>query len=1149
MLSEKIKIASLAFTLALTTGLPQQASASDLNISQNPLFLATSIDPNIMFTLDDSGSMHWENMPDGLTFQYFMFPRPVGLYGGADYPNRVPLFRDNDLHNFVLRSANNNAVFYNPDRTYRPWVNWDGTEMAEADPHCALYNPRIPALGCLNLTQQQTADAIWSGNTSNTNLFQVSHAAPGLIDGFSNISATQSFTPITYFNYIGGDVLQRTSYQVVEITVPGTPASATFTSPGGVTRTRDEEIQNFANWFQYHRSRILTSRAGIGRAFLELPGAARLGFAAINAPATVIDGVSTTTIIDPVRPLTVAARQAFYDRLYDLAIPTAGTPLRRAANDVGQYFSRADNLGPWSHTPGVNTPGENSTEHLSCRQSFHILMTDGFWNGPNQGFGNVDNANGPLITGPDAQSFQYIASDPFRDTHSDTLGDIAMHYWKRDLRTDIANRVPTNPVNPAFWQHVSTYGIGFGVQGTIDPDDAFDAIDTGTAIAWPDPSATNPAKIDDLLHFGLNGRGGFFSAGDPDTFAAELGAVLQDIVARAAATTGVAVSATRLTTDTYVYTGDFDSSDWSGQLRALDPHDGSEVWSGSDELDILGHTSRNIITYDPVADSALDFDSAATAIETRVMAGAPTTPAEWTFTNVVNYLRGDDALEEGSGGPFRDRSGLLGDLVNSRPVFSGKGNEGWARKYADYIDYIDGPKLDPRDCGSPCARRETVFIGANDGMLHAFDARTGREHFAFIPAAVHENLHELADPGYSHRFFVDGQISVADARIGSGAQPWRTVLVGGLGAGGRSIYALDVTEPQNFSDADVLWEFTHSELGFTYGEPLIARLEDGTWVAVFGNGYNSVNNQAVLFVVDLKNGTLLHKKELGATGGNGLSGLAGWRDVGTRSYLSRVYAGDLNGTIWRVDFNSSTPDVKYAGGLFTDPNGRAITGSPNLAAHPSGGVAVYVGTGKLIENDDRLDSDLDRFYVVRDRDAAISDLSGFTEAEITAGPPPTVTNSGGIGDDGWFMDLTDGVYVGERVLAPPRVIFGRVILATYQPIEDPCQPGGVQRAYVLDALTGDANGSTPVVLGTGAPFVPPISIRPQTPPDGSSVTFPGDPDPGGGPPPFPPPPAPTGNATVAGWCSEFGIPPLFVGGSFLPLGTICEGRQIWREVR
>ena len=348
-----------------------------------------------------------------------------------------------------------------------------------------------------------------------------------------------------------------------------------------------------------------------------------------------------------------------------------------------------------------------------------------------------------------------------------------------------------------------------------------------------------------------------------------------------------------------------------------------------------------------------------------------------------------------------------------------------------------------------------------------------------------------------------------------------------------------------------------SELGFTYGEPIVTRLENGTWVAVFGNGYNSINNQAVLFVVDLKTGTLLHKTELGATGGNGLSGLAGWRDVGTRTFLSRIYAGDLNGTMWRVDFNGSTPDVKYTGGLFTDPLARPITATPNLAAHPDGGVAVYFGTGKLIENTDRLDTDLDRFYVVRDKDVALTDISGLTEANITGGPPPifrTVVNSAGIGTDGWYMDLTDGSAVGERVLAPPRVIFGRVILATYQPIEDPCQPGGIQRAYVLDALSGD--GALPscdncgaLEIGAGAPFVPPISIRPQTPPDGSSVTFPGDPDPGGGPPTFPAPPAPTGNANTAGWCSEFGIPPLFVGGAFLPLGTICEGRQVWREVR
>ncbi len=1161
----KIKLALLIATFLFTAGVSQPIKADELDISQNPLFLAASIDPNIMFTLDDSGSMQWEFMPDDtMTFNTFGFPRPAAPYSdGTQYTNQVAAHMDDNLHHYWQRSSNNNAVFYNPDREYRPWVEPDGTEMDDADPTCALYNIRRPDQGCLDLTSEASQYALWFWNTTNQNIGQASGAWQ-----------TRDFWPITYFNYIAGDPLDRDSYQLVQIT-DATPAGAIFISPGGVTRTRDEEIQNFANWFQYHRSRVLTARAGIGRAFLELPQNVRLGFGTINAPNADIDGVNTRTIVDPVRQLDQAGREAFYDRLYDWPIPTSGTPLRRAANDVGQYFERSDNRGPWSDTPGVNTPGENPSEHLSCRQSFHILMTDGFWNGPAQGFGNVDNTTGPVIEDPAGNTFQYTPSDPFRDAFSDTLADIAMHYWKRDLRPNLDNRVPTNAVNPAFWQHLSTYGIGLGVLGSIDPQAAFDAIESGDEIEWPEPFANAGApNIDDLLHFGLNGRGGFFSAMDPDVFAQELGAILRDIVARASASTGVAVSATRLTTDALVYAAEFDSNDWSGELWALNADTGAVEWRASQALQDKGWNNRQIFSFDPQAGQGIAFSPAAPVLEQRLMTDVGGVP--WTVQDLIDYIRGNDALE---GGLFRPRSSMLADIVNSRPVFSGRGNDGWARLDADYLQYIDEDKQDIRDCDpdddEPCKfkRKDTVFIGSNGGMLHAFDARAdgnGEELFAYVPSTVHRHLHEFAHPDYGHRFFVDGQLTVADAKPGSG---WGTYLVGTLGAGGRGVYALDVTRPQNFSAANVLWELSSDDdpdIGYTFGEPLITRLPGGPWVAVFGNGYNSQDGQAYLFVVRLSDGHVLHKLALGDPGGNGLSGVIGWRDPATRTELERVYAGDLNGTIWRVDFDSGSPVVTYSDGLFSDPTGRAITSTPNISAHPSGGMMVYFGSGKFIENSDRTETVMDRFFAIRDQDTEVTVnninqlsnvLSEVTMAMVPPEPgkPPrrTLVNPEGINDTGWFVDLAVGASTGERVLVKPRVIFGNVIFGTFEPVADPCTPGGIQRVYVLDALSGDGRlpfcpncGATQI--GSGAPFAPPISIRQRPPGELGDGAFPGfiDPDDPPDPEDLPaPPPDAAPDAARVGWCSEFGIPPLFEGGAFISLGTICEGRQVWRDMR
>lgn len=1170
MTSTKLKIGLFVWLFASIAGTSAPVVAQNnggephepLDISNNPLFVSVSIGPNIMFTLDDSGSMQWEYMPQGPEFRYtiFMFPRPNGLYGGVNYANQVPSFRDDSLHNYYGRSTNN-KVFYNPDLTYKPWTKADGTKMDDADPRNALYNPAIPGLGGLNLTAQQTQQATWFRG----NAFNQASCDP--------CGGDHTYWPITYYKFKGGDVTDRDNYERVQIT-SSTPAGTTYTSPNGTTRTRDEEIQNFANWFTYHRSRILTARGAIGQAFAVLPSAVRVGFAAINQGTTTVDGESTRTIVSGVRDFDDTGKTGFYDNLYERVINNNGTPLRRAAENVGEYFERGDAQGPWS-----TLPGSGDGQNLSCRQSYHILMTDGYWNGSDPDVDNADNTNGPSISGPDGASYQYTAADPFRDSYSDTLADVAMYYWNRDLVDTLDNRVPTTELDPAFWQHLTTFGVGLGVQGAVDPEDAFAAIESGDEIDWPDPTdGEDDDRIDDLLHFGVNGRGGFFSASDPDAFAQQLSNILLDIVARSDATTSVAVSATRLTTESLVYAASFDSEDWSGEVAALNAETGDVEHLATDQLETTGAAGRSIFSYDPGNGNGnnatgITFNAgAAGSIGTRLMEDAPT-GTDWTAENLINYLRGDDSLEKVNGGSFRNRDVMLGDIVNSRPFFSGAGNEGWGRLDEDYIEYIEEDKNDPDRCDEvegTCNydREDTLFIGANDGMLHAFDAETMEEFFAYVPASVHGELHRLANPNYEHRFFVDGQVAVGDAKLGSN---WGTYLVGTLGAGGRGIYALDVTDPSNFGEDDVLWEFTAEDdpdLGYTFGEPIITRIgneNSGTWVAIFGNGYNSDSGQAYLYVLRLSDGDVLHKVALGDAGSNGLSGVAGWRDPATRTFVSRVYAGDLQGTMWRIDFEDGEPSVTYADGLYTDPDGRAITSTPNIAASPAGGLIAYFGTGKLIESDDRLTTQLDRFYAIRDADSAVGsnfNNNGLAEVEITTvtspdgQPPLRALESEGIGENGWYVDLAvSGNTNGERVLAKPRVIFGTVIFSTYQPIEDPCRPGGIQRTYVLDALSG--NGDLPfcdncggVEVGTGAPFSPPVTIRQRDPNTDGTITFPGNIDPTEPTEPgdFPGAP-PTSGGNPQGWCSEFGIPPLFEGGSFLPLGTICEGRQVWREVK
>ncbi len=1109
---------TIAIALAgLLAGSPQPALADDLNISQSPLFVATNVEPNVMFTLDDSGSMQWEHMPDGggMGFSTFMFPRMVNnLYGGDDYTSQVPNFDDDNVHNFFGRSSANNGVFYNPDITYRPWSNPDGSQMPPANPTNALYNPDLAFLGGRDLTTQQTENACWFRHANNLN------AASG-----DPCFGNHTYWPITYFIYNGGNRTVRANYTRVQITA-ATPAGQTFTSPGGISRTRDEEIQNFANWFQYHRSRILTSRGAIGRAFTRMPDQARVGFAAIN---------ETGALINEVGDFDIAGRNAFYGGLYNRTINTSGTPLRQAAESVGQYFERTDDQGPWS-----TTPGSGGGEDLSCRQSFHILMSDGFWNGGNPGVGDADGTPGPTHTGPDLgsgpQTFTYAATAPFSDTsHSNTLADVAMDYWKRDLRPDLLNQVSTTAEDPAFWQHLASFGIGLGVAGNVDPQDAFDAVDNSTAINWGDPFNSNAAKIDDLLHFGINGRGGFFSAADPETFADELAEILLEIVARTAATTGISVSTTRLTQDSIAFAAEFDSEDWTGEVRALNVLDGTTEWQASTQFrsDLINPSRTNIYTSQADGTGGLKFnDSLPPALLSRIDAD------EGRARNIAQYVKGANIVG------FRERENVLGDIVNSRPVFAGEGNEGWSRlpggAGSSYATHVESKKTGTK----------AVYIGANDGMLHALNAETGNELFGFVPRAVFPKLGDLARDPYAHRFFVDGQQVVRDAYSGG----WKRVLVGTLGAGGRGVYAIDVTNP---ASPTVLWEMTGEDdpdLGFTFGDPIITRLGDGGsggWVAIFGNGFNSEDNDSILYVVDLFSGNVRHKIDLGS--GGGLSGPAPFLDPVTRLFTLRVYAGDLNGTIWRVDFDAAgSASVKYGSGLFTDPDNRPITSSPGLAASPAGGLFVYFGSGKLIEPQDRLTSSLEmeKFYAIRDGESALGTSPSLGTATISTSPEGRVINGNG-DEDGWILELSETLSAsGERILSRPTVVFGKVVFTTFEPENDPCAPGGIQRIYLVDALTGAGalNNICPncgvVQVGIGAPIVPPIVITdPTVTPPGEDSSNPFLPPDGGASPPD----SSTVGA-VSGWCRVLTtLNP--ATGSPLPIGPICDGRQVWREAR
>lgn len=1154
--SAGIRASMLAVSATMAAGM----AVAQVNIAQTPLFLTSSAEPNLMFVLDDSGSMHWEITPDDYVLPYFTFRRIAGLYGAGDYINYVASVRY-DAGNLeeratarALRSFSINRSYYNPAVTYRPWARADGTLFPNAVPTAAYHHPIRTGLGTRNLTINNTERAIWVHRS----VGGTAYCSINCTDGVAANELTHY--PAVYFRYNGGAVWDAASYTRVNII----STTATYTGDGRGNRTDcvagtctyAQEIRNFANWYTYYRSRMLAAQAGIGRAFSTQPEEMRVGFGAINKGSTTVDGqANTSTVIRGVRPFAGTNREGFFAELYEGEWDPANTPLRRALDDVGQYFSRADNRGPWGAVPGTN----NTTNHLTCRQSYTILMTDGYWNdaaaSTSGARANVDGSNGSLITGPDTQSYTYNSATPFTDAHSDTLADVAMYYWNRDLRPDLENKVPTSERNPAFWQHMITYGVGLGVSGSVDSSAAFGAItaDPPGTINWPNPTSSNAAKIDDLLHAAVNSRGGFFSAADPDTFANQLSDVLNDILHRVAGSgTSAAASSAVLRSDTLLYTASFNSDDWSGNIVAKDLDDDGNAtvirWNAEQSLAAREPSNRRIYTQNVNRTTVeLLYGNLDSTQQTALgvnPTGAPTTSA--TAADRVNWLRGGEVtgLRSRMSAATPSTLRLIGDIVGSDPLFVSKQDYGYS-----LIDGAESGSYNAFLSSSTYQNRpDVVYVGTNGGMLHAFHAGTpfqgdppvmdtdgGNELFAYVPSELlspgatgaHAQINELMRADFSHRFYVDGAAGTSDAYWDG---EWRTVLVGSMGVGGRTVFALDVTDPESFDASKVLWEFRHSDapcvanpsgsggsqacrdIGYGITNPKVVRLPSGRWAVVFGNGYNSGDHRAKLFVVDLRTGRLLYLVDTGVGSASVPNGMA---PVATTDWprndlnLSRVYAGDLRGNMWRVIFPvTGAPSVSR---LFTATDStdavQPITAKPGLAIKPGSlsDIVVTFGTGSFFRvGDDNISAPQEQtFYGIFDHNASPATnvvRNNLLEQDISSNAAP-VTVAGHtwpagslrfVSEEvlqsthrGWFLDLPG---VGERVISEPQFPSGatqrRVRFSTLIPDPDPCGTG--RSGYVMDIslLNGgqdpdpvfDLNGDGDYALEDTVGGVPPSGL-------------------------------------------------------------------------
>jgi len=817
-----------------------------------------------------------------------------------------------------------------------------------------------------------------------------------------------------------------------------TTSALTYEAATPTGRTQADEVQNYANWYSYARTRTKTAKAGASEAFGTLGSRYRVGFDTIwnRGGGTANPGGST-----PAYPIPSTTndgqfagtnRDNFYSYL-QAAGASNTTPLKGALQRASRYFTTDS---PWRDSSGAM---------LTCRQNYSILTTDGYWNA-NDGYttlvGNADNGT------------------RYGDSYANTLADVAYKYWSTDLRTDMTDNVRQSGADPATWQHMVTFGVSIGQKGTLDPTQPPPA-------SWPNPTLTeDERRIDDLWHASLNGHGKFVVASDVDSFANALSSALQSIDARTASGSNIASSSTKTDSTTLTFVAGFTSSTWVGDFVAS-PFNASltgvsdrPIWRISNTFSAgppvgvnSNFATRTVLT--TWAGTAQPFVN--TLPGAAVFARATGTDAVTAADN-IDYLRGVQTKEVGqTNGNLRQRAYPFGDIVDSSPAY--------------------------------VADTNTVYVGANDGMLHGINAATGQVLFSYVPAGLDfAELSKLSSTDYLHHYFVDGQIDVT-SRTDQGNN--KNILVAALGRGGKGVFALDVTSPTTMAAGQVLWDKTFksgdaanpnndADMGYVLGQVRIRKGNGGKTYALVPNGIESANGSAVLFVYTLNSTggvASTTKLDTGAAGGNGLMSL-GLADLNGDGTLDTVYGGDLKGNLWKWDFTgNSLPSSPTK--LFQATDGTApqpITGGLGLAKDTSGNIFVGFGTGRFISTTD-VPGSVGYVGQTQSLYGIIDSSTLVTRAELQARTIPySGTDSQGrpargfenysaltTGKKGWYINL--GVpapaAIGERVISSPTIVNSAMWIASVIPATGSGCSGALGSGYVnvLNVFTGTSPGA------------------------------------------------------------------------------------------
>lgn len=993
------------------------ASAQSLNLSQSPLFLGTSVKPNVLVMFDNSQSM------DGTM--------SGKLIAGDDLTTRGNIARS------VLRST---------ITSYRDTFNWGLGSFAlsgrglyttyayffGSDAEVVFTNDCVNGLSASNGNRRCVANP-QPANGLNFITYQLSGDDPAIND----VLYTSNLGPQLY----GIGVINSTRYAVY----------GSHNDDAGNGWVAASFGNNKGVWsFTPTDAGFLPQTPPNSRIFWLLRAWGYNGN--ITGSGVINQAVAANSTAQYDALMSLLANETRDNNTLELKNAALFTPLTGSLQTARSYFS-----GNVANRPSPITE--------SCQRNFVLLATDGNPTGRVNGtmYPLEDQANTKDVNG-NITAFSVAANDVFSQITA--------------LRT-----TPFNNRNV----DVQTYVIGLG-----------DSVANADSVATLNRMAV------------LGGTNAAYLASDQDALAERFRQISVDIISRTAAASSVSLNSGSWTTGSKVYQGRFSSSEWSGQLLAFPiatngTPGGTADWDAGQRLNAQNwNTGRQILTYrpgnalgsrgvafrwpaNPASLTATDIDSTMVSALNHNSSGA----TDGFGQQRLNFLRGAATRElrncaTCSEPVFRNRqTSVLGDIVNSAPVYVGGPTSDWrdtleASRYSSYAN-------------SRASQAPVIFVGANDGMLHAFNANNGNELFAYVPYAVRNKLSQLTANPYTHTYTVDGSPSVGDVYVGG----WKTMLVAGMNAGAKGVYALDISNPSNFNEANaaqvVRWEVGNSDndVGYVFGRPILAKMADGRWRAIVGNGYNSTNGHAVLLLIDLETGGLIKIDSMAGDSAtpNGLSSVTAISSAGT-GIVDAVYAGDLRGNLWKFDLSAAaTSQWKVAYGsagspapLFAAGSGQSITARPDVTRFPQGGYMVVFGTGRYVDISDNGTTGTQTIYGVWDNGSAAASGSLQTQsfaAALATGSdgrsyristhavdPPADTAIPGDNvitranyyatKRGWRLDLPSS---GERVVAEATVRAGRAVISTLIPSTEICSFGGDGWIVDVDVVTGNRVGA------------------------------------------------------------------------------------------